>query len=520
MQRNKANVNDTRRNCVFDGCNTHVAEGNYCSVHVAIVNGNATVVKARTCVINICNGKELRGGIVYFHNGTQWRKGCRYGFCMKAAVADFCAEHKKSTEPNPIQNIFDQYADTLAATIKAQAEEQVRVQTVVENPVNDPGAPANIDSVTYRHKDRDYPVGSIITLDDNTRRKIICKEVNGAKVAKVIVVCNGRNNTCTSEAKRAGKCTSCNNGGKLTGIKLEVADLPDGGSVLCSDGLRRTRRGDQIKTYCIGDNNTCINLRHNDNLCSAHLNGKDAQIKGLKKGDTAIFNGMRYIHDGYQICKLCNGNDDTCMIPAQYEGQCKSHSPHWRCKYENAGIQCTKIRMSNTQHCKIHRGGVVNKREMWRLEVAIMNWLDEQNIKYVHSYYVKSDEHNRSFVYDFYLPEYNIMIEADGAQHFQVVSHWGGEDGLAQRIIIDAQKDEWAINNAYHIIRIHWRDEKCLRNHLLDAINRSVDSEYATIFLSQSYGQRDNAITLQTSADSIAINLSEYSADEPVDEDD
>lgn len=59
-----------------------------------------------------------------------------------------------------------------------------------------------------------------------------------------------------------------------------------------------------------------------------------------------------------------------------------------------------------------------------------------------------------NYIYDFFLPKYNILIEADGEQHVKEISVFGGKDGLKNRKEIDARKEHLAIENGYHFLRI------------------------------------------------------------------
>ena len=50
-----------------------------------------------------------------------------------------------------------------------------------------------------------------------------------------------------------------------------------------------------------------------------------------------------------------------------------------------------------------------DKYEYSKVKYKKFDWLDKQHL-------------------DFYLPKYNIAIECQGEQHFEVVKHFGGED--------------------------------------------------------------------------------------------
>lgn len=56
--------------------------------------------------------------------------------------------------------------------------------------------------------------------------------------------------------------------------------------------------------------------------------------------------------------------------------------------------------------------------------------------------------------YDFYLPEYNRLIEFDGIQHFKPVEIFGGQEYLELVQEHDKLKNEYALKNNISLIRI------------------------------------------------------------------
>ena len=58
--------------------------------------------------------------------------------------------------------------------------------------------------------------------------------------------------------------------------------------------------------------------------------------------------------------------------------------------------------------------------------------------------------------FDFFLPDYSLLIEYDGAQHFQSIAFWGGERGLRDRQRKDSIKNKWAEGSQYTLFRIRF----------------------------------------------------------------
>ena len=60
---------------------------------------------------------------------------------------------------------------------------------------------------------------------------------------------------------------------------------------------------------------------------------------------------------------------------------------------------------------------------------------------------------------DIWLPELNIGIEYQGEQHYKVIEHWGGEEGLKKRIENDRKKKRLCKKLGYHLVEIKYTEE-------------------------------------------------------------
>lgn len=61
---------------------------------------------------------------------------------------------------------------------------------------------------------------------------------------------------------------------------------------------------------------------------------------------------------------------------------------------------------------------------------------------------------------DYYLPNYNLMVEFDGVQHHYPVDYFNGIEGYISDNENDARKAIWCIENGYQFVRL---------NHLMNA---------------------------------------------------
>jgi very-short-patch-repair endonuclease len=129
-----------------------------------------------------------------------------------------------------------------------------------------------------------------------------------------------------------------------------------------------------------------------------------------------------------------------------------------RPKFEGFGIgrvhsQKTKDKMSKSAIERILKTGKVKRSGLeYKFEIL----LDLLEIKYIHSYYIESI----SKIYDFYLPEHNILIEIDGDfWHCNPIKHPTPECKTQEiNIENDKFKSQWAYDNGYKLLRF-WEND-------------------------------------------------------------
>lgn len=87
-------------------------------------------------------------------------------------------------------------------------------------------------------------------------------------------------------------------------------------------------------------------------------------------------------------------------------------------------------------------------------EKAIRRFLECHNISFTQQMKFDDCRDVKQLPFDFYVKDINLLIEFDGRQHDEVVSIFGGEEGLADRIRKDQIKNDYAVNNKIGLIRI------------------------------------------------------------------
>ena len=87
-------------------------------------------------------------------------------------------------------------------------------------------------------------------------------------------------------------------------------------------------------------------------------------------------------------------------------------------------------------------------------ENFISCFLTDNNIRYLREHWYHDCRNILPLPFDFYLPDYNILIEYDGRQHFESVGLFGGEDGFEKRKLNDSIKNNYCEKNGIYLIRV------------------------------------------------------------------
>jgi len=113
----------------------------------------------------------------------------------------------------------------------------------------------------------------------------------------------------------------------------------------------------------------------------------------------------------------------------------------------------TREKMSKSAIKNIFKNG---KNRRSSLEYYFEGILSSMNIEYTHSYYIESI----GKIYDFYLPDYNILIEVDGDFWHCNPKTYDNPICKTQHINIenDKFKSQWALDNGYKLLRF-WEND-------------------------------------------------------------
>ena len=103
-------------------------------------------------------------------------------------------------------------------------------------------------------------------------------------------------------------------------------------------------------------------------------------------------------------------------------------------------------------------------------EIKIKKILDLYNIVSIQQYKFKDCKDIRELPFDFYLPDYDVLIEYDGIQHFDIERAFK-KDKFWDTVIHDAMKNSYCEDNNIKLIRIPYWEFDNIENILKQELN-------------------------------------------------
>lgn len=233
-------------------------------------------------------------------------------------------------------------------------------------------------------------------------------------------------------------------------------------------------------------------------ICNKKYLDNDKFIKRAKKvhGDKYDYSLVDYVNYSTKIKILCPDHGEFFMTPSNHiKGvRCRFCSGKFSTKerfikdakkihddkYDYSPVEYKRCNVKVQIICKKH--GIFEQTPTCHLagsgclkcasstgENMIRNYLEKNNINFKEQKTFKTCiniETKRRLKFDFYLPNYNLLIEYDGKQHFEPVKYFGGKDKLKDIKTKDNIKNDWCKNNNIKLLRIPYFDKKNIINIL------------------------------------------------------
>jgi len=291
-----------------------------------------------------------------------------------------------------------------------------------------------IEKAKEVHKNKyDYSFAEYVNC--NTKIKIICKE-HGVFEQIYYSHLNGNGCPLCAGVKKMTKDNFIEKAKKIHGDKylycyVDYKNNKSKIKIICKN------HGEFIQTpseHLIGKGCFKCGVEHISNLKTKTFENFLLQSKNIH-GNRYDYSNVNYINRRAAVEIICEKHGSFFQTP-------KNH-----------------LKGSGCIFCKSSKG-----------ELAIIDYLNSKNIKYDYQKTFKDCKYKKNLIFDFYIPNINLLIEYDGKQHFEPEVFFGGKDNFLENKKRDKIKDEYAKNNDIKLLRIPYTKfhqiKKILKNEI------------------------------------------------------
>ena len=227
------------------------------------------------------------------------------------------------------------------------------------------------------------------------------------------------------------------------------------------------------------------NVKRRDNINKGktiNLLSHDVFVKKLKNVTEDIIPVDQYCGRGKNIrfeCKICGhiwSNQPGNILNGQQCPQCTGRIPYtletFKEKMKNINsdievigpfngvrnkVKCKCKKCNNIWHplaTGILRGGRCPVCNESKGELLIRKYLIDHDISFIPQYTFDNCRRLRCLPFDFYLPDYDMLIEYDGQQHFASVDVFGGQERFIYQQENDNIKNKYCKDHNIKLLRI------------------------------------------------------------------
>lgn len=167
---------------------------------------------------------------------------------------------------------------------------------------------------------------------------------------------------------------------------------------------------------------------------------------------------------GYKLLDIQMPSDDRCKyLKAFIKCPNEDHPPYWSYwKNITSGYTCLLCYMEDS---------------MSKGERSTENILKQYDIDYEPQKRFDDCRDSYTLPFDFYLPDYNLVIEIMGEQHEHPVELFGGQEGFEKRVVHDKIKRDYLKQNDINILDIWYYEFDKMEELILNKI-KSISSTH------------------------------------------
>lgn len=250
-------------------------------------------------------------------------------------------------------------------------------------------------------------------------------------------------------------CNYCANKNRIKKIVKDKSEIINdfaeyGYKIITPENKMDTRQTELLIEDCFGYRGY---LSHN------HLkNGRRLSFYGKNNNKLKLYNINNYFKLNNYKCLAINMIDDKQVKIKCECGECFN-------------VFAYKVLSGKRAKCK------KCSRKQSTYEYKVESFLKEKNIQYISEFIIHSCKDILPLPFDFQLPDYNILIEVDGEQHFKAISAFGGQDGFEYIKRHDNIKNEYCKKYNIPLLRISYIDieNNTYQNKILNFIQTVQD---------------------------------------------
>lgn len=277
-------------------------------------------------------------------------------------------------------------------------------------------------------------------LIENENYKLLSTEYKGCE-EKILLRCpkGHEYEVAFSNFKQGNRCPYCNKGIRLDYEYVKEYITSFGYKLLSTEYINN-----HTKLLMECNNNHKFEITYGD-----FQQGNRCPYCSHKSGKVYLYDSFGYNH----FDKVCmNWSDKNKISPFEIschnDRKCIFYCHECNTEFEKSITKITD-REQWCPNCKMSKG-----------EKRIRYWLENNNINYIYEKMFNDllGIGNGLLSYDFYLPDYNLLIEYQGEQHEHQCGIFGGEDKFKIQQEHDRRKREYAERNNIKLLEIWYWD--------------------------------------------------------------
>ena len=165
------------------------------------------------------------------------------------------------------------------------------------------------------------------------------------------------------------------------------------------------------------------------------------------------------------------------------EGHYNYDETVYKLNKEKVKIHCNRCNKNFWQRPNAHlKGAGCIQCKGSKMEKTIRLYLQSNRIKFKQEKTFNTCKAKRALRFDFFISSHNLLIEAQGKQHYEPLPFFGGEAALKLRQARDQIKRNWAKYSPYRLVEIPYTDFNRIEEILEAELAKPVTQEPLNLF--------------------------------------